>query len=194
MSDAAEKEQAFTLLYQTVVEQDAGKVIEYALPYPKHEFLDWVVQEKDVLLHGSCEQGIQILEMNQANCQSKEFGNLEAVYATSDPILPIFYAIRDVQGVGFRYRVISGVTRRFDSSGKEERTYNFKLHPIDLASKPWAAGAVYLLPKHTFKQGTNDKGQLIEEWVSMVPVVPLAELRVEPSDFPYFDRIRSYGA
>ena len=68
----------------------------------KEEFLKFIVENKNVLLHGSASQDLEVLEPRQANDSVKKSGNKNAVYGITDPVLPIFYAIQDrkkLQGV-----------------------------------------------------------------------------------------------
>lgn len=189
----SEKSSDFNNLFEETIKKGDNRVINYDLPYPKSEFLEYLVKEKRVLLHGSYNKEINMLEPRLANCASKEFGNLKAVYAVEDNILPIFYAIRDVAGVGFKGYISSGCHRYRDDTGQITRKeYHFELHPDDLAKQPWADGMVYILPRDTFVQGHNDNGDLIDEWASEDSVTPLAMLPVSPSDFPYMEDVTSY--
>src|SRR5689334_8395179 len=49
----ARKVLAFEELYQTMLDSAPGHVLDYDLPYPRHEFLRYLVARKHVLLHGS---------------------------------------------------------------------------------------------------------------------------------------------
>ncbi len=160
---------------------------EFTEEYPKHDFLKWAVEEKNVLLHGSNNDNISHLEPRLANCTSKEFGNKEGVYATEDEILPMFYSIKDREK--FKGVARSGTTTRYDN-GQINKEYSFAVTAQTLKNTPWSTGVVYLLPRDTFIQGTNDNGDLIDEWMSEQSIKPLAKLVVSPSDFPYLDKIQ----
>ena len=64
-----------------------------------HELLTYLVLEHDVLLHGSNDTGLEMLEPRPAH----DFGTeLHAVVASDDGIWPVFYAVvsrRRVEGV-----------------------------------------------------------------------------------------------
>lgn len=186
------EELAFKKLRQEILKADGITEISYLLPYPKHNFLKYLVENGQVLLHGSPEKNIDILEPRQANCRSKKFGNLQAVYAVKDPILATFYAIRDVKGHHFKGAIQSGRHVRKENGAIVEKSYRFKLHPDDLAAQPWTAGMVYILPQETFQQGENETGNPIDEWASLAPVRPIAKLPVTPEDFPLLDRVEAY--
>ncbi len=157
---------------------------------PKVDFFRWLVEKKEVLLHGSNNQEITELEPRQANCASKEFGNQSAVYAVSDSVLPIFYAIKDREK--FRGTAKSGF---YESEGdtKSARQYEFAISKGLLKDEPWSNGAVYIVPKHLFTQGHNDEGELINEWACMTPVEPIGKIEVSTKDFPYLNDIKELG-
>lgn len=88
------KRKAFESLSENVLQNKGENIptIEYNLPYPKDEFLKFLTENKNVLLHGSSNQDLEILEPRQANDGVKKSGNKKAVYGVTDPVLPIFYA------------------------------------------------------------------------------------------------------
>ncbi len=181
-----EKSAAFETLYQGMLAQDGG-FVEYSLPYPKYDFLNFLVREKGVLLHGSNQPDIRELEPKQANCKSKKFGNMQAVYATQDSILPLFFAVRDRSKM--RGRTESGYREEY-VDGQQKKTYGFAVSSqAVLNSNPWLDGVVYILPSDSFEQGTDDEGHQIDEFVSRTPVKAIARLRVGPEDFPYLDKV-----
>lgn len=182
----SERNKLFEDIYQEAIAKDGG-FIDYQNPYPKHEFLDFLVREKGVVIHGS-NWDAEELEPRQANCRSKKFGNLEAVYATQNAILPIFYAIKDKEK--FRGVAQSGFGEEMNDSGEVSKGYKFAVDSHMLQLKPWSRGIIYILPRDSFEQGTDDDGNPIDEFVSRTPVKPLAKLSVDPSDFPYLDKIQ----
>jgi|GEM_PF-3757758 len=114
----SEQEQ-FTLLLAEVKNSPSG-FIEYRLGFPKYRFLAYLL-EQGYLLHGSSVEDVETLEPRQANDASKKSGNQVAVYAVSDPILPIFYAIKDRKN-------LLGMTRsgyNIDENGV--KTYRFQI-------------------------------------------------------------------
>lgn len=177
----------FEKLYQKAIAKE-GDFLDYEGPYTKEKFLEFLVQNKNVVLHGSNRESEE-LEPRQANCRSKKFGNLNAVYATEDNILPIFYAIKDKEkwdgpSASGYYKVIEPLTKQVD------KKYEFEIDEKMVKSKPWSDGVIYVLSKKDFDQGVDDKGNLIDEFVSRSPVKPLFRLKVEPKDFPYLNNIK----
>lgn len=162
--------------------------IELSEKVSKVDFLGWLVKEKGFLLHGSNNQEIGTLEPRQANCASKEFGNMKAVYAVEDCVLPTFYAIKD--RVKFKGRARSGYTEV--SYGEETtREYEFAIDKNLVAQNPWSDGAVYVLSRETFVQGHDDEGNPIDEWASEVEVTPVGKIKITTDDFPYFHEIKT---
>jgi hypothetical protein len=186
LSNKQEKVEVFEALYQKLLLAE-GSFLEYNVPYPKVEFLRYLSEKKNLLIHGS-NFDIEKLEPRQANCKSKKFGNLNAVYATEDPILPVFYAIKDKNK--FRGMAISGADIH-SSNGFTETSYIFKVEPEMLAINPWSPGVIYVLSKDSFEQGTDDEGDLIDEWISREEVKQLAKIKVAPEDFPYLADIKT---
>ena len=66
----AEKKLLFDKIYQEALAKE-GNIIEFEGPYSKKEFLDYVVKNYDVVLHGSNNKDIGEFEPRQANCASK---------------------------------------------------------------------------------------------------------------------------
>lgn len=147
------------------------------------DFMIWLSETQNVLFHGSNNQNITELEPRKANCTSKEFGNLKGVYAVSDPILPIFYAIKDTQK--FRGMARSGIL----TTESGDKKYNFEISPELLEINPWSDGAIYILPKEKFRQGKDDYGNKIDEWICEEKIKPIGKILITPEDFPYLDQI-----
>ncbi len=181
---------SFERLYKEAVEEGTGRAIEYALSAPKWQFLCYLCDHKPILLHGSGNPEIQEFEPRKANDVS-EFGDRRAVYAASDGIWAMFFAIVD------RERQVTSLTNscfRVVGPGEESgRYYFFSINEDALPHEPWRSGTVYLLPRAWFEQEPNlqYRGMEIEvdHWASPVAVRPLAKLAVEPADFPFLSQI-----
>jgi hypothetical protein len=140
------------------------------------DFLADQVSGGDVLLHGS---NIKTIVEFEARDQTSYRGNpVRAVFATADPVWPLFFATTDVNRAGSRWNACiqpgssrGDRTRYFFSVGAPTEDY-------------WTDGAVYLLPRHAFVASDEPS-----EWVSPRPVAPLAVVPVAPSDFPFRDRV-----
>lgn len=67
-----------------------GTLSATACPYPLHELLTYLVAERGLLLHGSNDATLEVLEPRPARDFNTE---LPAVVACDDGIWPIFYAV-----------------------------------------------------------------------------------------------------
>ncbi len=160
-----------------------GGDVEYSIDSPKHKFLAYLL-ENGYLLHGSSVEDTEALEPRQANDASKKSGNQKAVYAVSDPILPLFYAIKD------RNRLHGMVRSGYSTDDQGVKTYSFEIDGTLSEKDPWKNGVVYILPKENFVQTTDNQGKSTSEWVSYESVTPAARLRVTPEDFPYLKEVK----
>lgn len=171
-------EKVFEALYQEIINAEDVFTVEAMEGFSKVEFLKFLADKGEFLFHGTNPTEIEELEPRQANCRAKNFGNLSAVYATTDPVLPIYHSV-------FNRKYFSGL----HSCGVTNNEYIFKIDGKFKDEKVWTDGCVYILDKSKFEQGTDDDGELIDEFASTEPVKPLAKMLVEPEDFPYLDEV-----
>jgi hypothetical protein len=140
------------------------------------DFLADQVRGGEVLLHGSNTKTIVEFE---ARDQTSYHGHpVRAVFATTDPVWPLFFATTHVGRAGSRWNACiqpqssrGNRTRYFFSVGAPTEDF-------------WTDGAVYLLPRSAFVPSDEPS-----EWIAPRPVVPLAVVPVAPSDFPFRDRV-----
>src|SRR5690242_11648722 len=88
----AETLAAFERLYAQTVEPGKGAEIAYPLSAPKWQFLRYLAERKNVLIHGTGNPDIAEFEPRQSN-DIEEFGNRRAVYAASDGIWALYFAV-----------------------------------------------------------------------------------------------------
>lgn len=177
-------------LYPSVA-QGRGDWIE-GLPVAAWQFLCWLTDCKGHLLHGTGDPNITCFEPRQSN-DAGEFGNRKAVYAASDGIWPMFFAVVDRE----RYPMTltnAAIRVELPEDWVQESYYYFALTDQVLARQPWREGVVYVLPRTGFEQESPRQvaGATIHtnHWASLEPVRPLARLRVRPGDFPFLGQIR----
>jgi hypothetical protein len=182
---------SFERLFDQALE-NPGAVIHYRLPAPKWQFLCHLCEQKEIVLHGSGETEIAELDPRQSN-DATEFGNRRAIYAASDGIWAMYFAIID------RRRVTSlnnSCYRVIEPSGRSGPYYFFSVNGDALPYNPWRRGMIYVLPRHSFEpQPLQEyRGAVVEiaQWASHVPVKPLAKLAVGPEDFPFLGQIRPH--
>jgi len=151
------------------------------------QFLCALAARRQIAFHGTGDPGIERFEPREP-VDFAPFGQQRAVFATSDPIWAMFYAI--VDRTGYELTLNNGCLV-LDDLG--ESHYYFSVSRQALDRQPWRTGYLYLLPADTFVEqpGATYAGHAahVPQLASPVAVEPFARLRVEPSDFPFLDRI-----
>jgi hypothetical protein len=151
------------------------------------QFLCTLAARRRIAFHGTGDPGIERFEPRQP-VDFAPFGQQRAVFATSDPIWAMFYAIVDRSA--HELTLNNGCLVLDDLA---ESYYYFSVSRQALARQPWRTGYVYLLSAETFVEqpGATYAGHSahIPQLASPVAVEPFARLRIAPSDFPFLDRI-----
>ena len=162
---------------------------------PRWPFLAYLAEHKPVLFHGSGNPSLSKLVPRQAS-DIVEFGNQRAVYAASDGIWPIFYAIleREPQEVS----LLNACFRQVKPDGSfSDPHYFFSIDDQTYLRQPWRTGTIYLLPREGFiaKPISYKRGMTLQimEWASVHEVAPIARLTVGPQDFPFLNQVRSHN-
>jgi hypothetical protein len=185
---------AFDRLLDESIQKGSATAIDYTLSAPKWQFLCYLCEAKDVLLHGSGNPDIQEFEPHQSN-DTQEFGNRQAVYAASDGIWPMYFAIANRDGPVMS--LVNACFRLLQQDGTWSIPYYFfSINDDAFEGNPWRNGTVYILPRATFEQQDPEdfKGipAEIEQWASLVAVKPLARLNIAPDDFPFLSQVRAH--
>jgi hypothetical protein len=152
------------------VDRGTGDELSYAADAPKHAFLRYLLENRPVLLHGTGDPTIAEFEPRRQTDYDGAW--TDAVFATDDPIWPIFFAVvnREVaRSLVNSCSRLNGQSHYYFSIGADPRT-----------NEAWRTGWIYILPRATFRPH-----RVGSEWMSPLAVEPLARLRVEPSDFPF---------
>jgi len=154
-------------------------------------FLCALADRRRFAFHGTGDGEIDSFEPRQP-IDFAPFGDQKAVFATSDPIWAMFYAIVDRD----RYEITlnNGCILLIDPPAPPH--YFFSISRDELPKRPWRTGYVYLLPADTFVEQpagpyAGHTAQ-IPQLASSVPVAPLARLQVSPDDFPFLAQIRGH--
>jgi hypothetical protein len=154
-------------------------------------FLYGLAERRRFAFHGTGDGAIASFEPRQP-IDFAPFGDQKAVFATSDPVWAMFYAIVDRD----RYEITlnNGCILLLDPPGPPH--YFFSISHQELAKQPWRRGYVYLLPADTFveQEGGEYAGYQarIPQLASPVPVTPLARIQIAPDDFPFLGQIRGH--
>jgi hypothetical protein len=188
-----EKQRAFDDVWQAV---PSGDFIDYQLPYPKWQFLSYICESRELVLHGSARKDIDTVEPRQAN-DMRAFSNQQAIYATTDGIWVIYFSILDRQEYPGLSLFNSCLQVRLSADQLSDPLYFFSITHSVLVQEPWCEGAVYILPRQSFKQEASQQVQGMEivfpHWISTSPAYALGRLRVGPDDFPFLSQIHGHN-
>lgn len=158
------------------------------------QFLCGLADRREIAFHGTGDQDIECFEPREP-VDFAPFGQQMAVFATSDPIWAMFYAIVDRD----RYELTlnNGCIMVMDAEGGPGLPYYyFSITRGELPRRPWRTGYVYFLPAESFVEqpaGTYaGHTARIPQLASPVAVTPFARLQVAPNDFPFLAQIRGH--
>jgi len=167
-----------------------SRPLPYHLPQPKWQFLCYAAEERGLALHGSLNGNIDLFEPRQPH-DLNEFGAQLAVYAASDGIWPMYFAIIDRANFS---PILVNASISIEAGGLMSSPYYLfsvdrKIHPL----QPYCSGYIYLLPKETFITQPpivlGDTKIHITQLASLQPVIPIAKIEIEPADFPFLDQM-----
>jgi hypothetical protein len=179
----AGKEADFASLLDEVL-GGSGRLLNYTLPYPKHEFLRYLAAQEMFIFHGSAKADIDEFRTRRTSMELKDKsgrGNVQGIYGTHDGLWPLFFAVVD-RGNGVQYFQ--------NDDGDEVGVYHFSINHEWLDKDPWRSGTLYVLPRKTFRQmPMSAGGGMSNEWVSEVPVKPLVRIAIEPEEFPFLAQV-----
>lgn len=152
--------------------------IDYRMDRPKHEFLSYLVHARGYLLHGTGSPQLEQLRPTRAT--DHDARSLDAVFATSDGIWPLFFATLDRERAGSLWNGCFHVRR----GGVLRRYYFFFTEADPRDERIWRNGAIYVVPREPFV-----RTWIPNEWACPQPVLALAKLAVSPADFPFRSRV-----
>jgi hypothetical protein len=182
---------SFEHLYADQVAPRTGARIDYRLAAPRWQFLCWLADTKDVLLHGSGRADLVEFEPRRP-ADTSEFGGQRAVFASSDGIWALFFAVEDrrVATSLVNASVVAGV------NGVETSLYYFSVNQEALVANAWQVGTVYVLPREGFDRQPDSEWNGVpitsNQWASLGPVRQLASLTVSPDDFPFLRQVNGH--
>ncbi len=179
--------------YYQKITHHPDQSIPYTPPVPKWQFFCYLTEQYSVVLHGSANVSISRFQPRQPDDLSA-FGNQNAVYAASDGIWPMYFAILDRE----RYPMsMSNACIRLVQAGQISVPYYlFSITREALVRKPWRDGMMYILPNNTFvsepSMQVEDAEVRSAQVASLVPVDALARVAISPEDFPFLEQIRGH--
>jgi hypothetical protein len=181
---AQELERALRDALETSVGQPRG--------VPIWAWLSWLCETRGFVAHGTGRDDIEVFEPRQSN-DVGWFGNREAVYASSDGVWAMFFAIMNRPEVPMT--VVNAAIRVHFSSGSDSR-YFFGANRAALQGGAFRDGWVYLLPDERFERepGGEAFGLRYEthHCARLEPIRPAFRVAVRPGDFPFLERIHAY--
>ncbi|CAM3864789.1 hypothetical protein [Deinococcus frigens] len=157
---------------------------------PRWLFLQWLTGQ-GYLLHGSQQGGVTRFEPRTPPDRSPdEFSKRSGVFAASDGLWALMYALRDRTRV---QRILNMALRLAGDTGWSSTQYFLSFAPRENGvvgpRELLAPGFVYVLPRVGFEQMPPyfwpDLAEVLEpHWVSPSAVKPLLCIPVRPADFP----------
>lgn len=176
------KKAAFEALFAETIARGMGSEVIYTLPYPKHEFLRYLVEYKGLFMHGTDRPDIEVLRPKSQSTSTSESGRVHGIYADKDHLRPLYFAVINRRrcpslnnGFFDLHEDGTPVTHE-EEAVLDRRYYKLAINTTSLPRNPWRNGVVYALPPDTF--------EFWEEWTSRVPVQPILRLAVTPEDLP----------
>lgn len=171
-----------------------GGWIDYRSSAPKWQFLSYICQSRNLVLHGSQNVDLEIVEPRKA-LDVKAFSAQEAIYAATDGIWVIYFAIVDRKN--FKLSLFNSCLNvRLSPAQVLGPLYFFSITHSALIQNPWCSGAIYILPRENFEQEPPQQMMGVEiifpHWVSPKPASPVAKLHVEPQDFPFLAQVHGH--
>ena len=169
---------------------DVGAFLREQPRVVRWQFLCNLAARRRIAFHGTGDPHIERFEPREP-VDFAPFGRQRAVFATSDPIWAMFYAIVDRR----RHRLtLNNGCLVLEDTGQAH--YYFSVSRQALGRRPWRTGHLYLLPADTFVEqpGAVYAGRPahVPQLASPSPVTPFARLRVAPRSFPFLGRIRGH--
>ena len=157
-------------------------------------FLCGLADCREIAFHGTGDPEIESFEPREP-IDYAPFGQQKAVFATSDPIWAMFYAI--VDRARYRLTLNNACILLLDAEGRPGPPYYyFSVTRSALQRRPWRTGYVYFLPAESFVEqpaGTYaGHAARVPQLASPVAVAPFARLQVTPDDFPFLAQIRGH--
>ncbi|TSA83903.1 hypothetical protein FNU79_11375 [Deinococcus detaillensis] len=157
---------------------------------PRWLFLQWLA-EQGYLLHGSQQGDITQFEPRTPfDFSPDEFSKRTGVFAASDGIWAMMYALKDRGKVK---RILNLALQFKEAADWSPTVYflSFSLRELSTTTghEPLTSGFVYVLPSAGFEQmpayDWPELGTVLEpHWVNPNPVTPLLCIPVTPADFP----------
>lgn len=186
-----EQRLAFDHLVDSAQQSGPNTLIDYNLPYPKSDFLNYLCDWRGYVLHGSPVHDLDVLQPIRKSGDNNEFGNRQQIFGSPDAIWAMWFAILDKS----KFNRTSNGCVRVGLGAQRIKYYHFELPKSNKENFPFTQGMMYITRASDFP----DKRPYplleyfnaeIEEWGSTNPITPLARIKVDPKDFPYLNQVQ----
>ncbi len=190
---SAQEQAAFDGLLDAALARGPDSLIDYRLPYPKVDFLNYICDWRGYVAHGTPLLDLTMLEPVRLTRDSSEFGDRRQIFCSPDGAWALWFAILDKSKI---HVTENGCVRLGHGAGRL-KYYHFDLPALSKDNPPFTPGMIYIaraedFPEHHPYPLLDWFDAEIEEWGSATPVTPLAKLPVKPEDFPYLDKVQFY--
>jgi hypothetical protein len=146
---------------------------------PAWAFLQYLVDRRGVLLHGSRTAGLAVLRPVSRSGGGTQISDQPGVFAVDHALMAMYFGVVDRSRVPSLSNSLFELTRPDGTPVRGGRGFRLGTDFVALAGRPFVDATVYVLPPDTFSQ--------MGEWTSLVPVRPLASVAVAPGDFPLLE-------
>ncbi len=186
-----EQRLAFDDLLNAALSEGNNALIDYDLPHPKADFLNYICDWRGFVVHGSPMHELETLEPVRKSKDKDEFGNRQQIFCSPDAMWAMWFAILDKD----KFNLTSNGCVRVGSGARRLKYYHFELPKANKENSPFTEGMIYIARAEDFPDKRpfpllDTFNAEVEEWGSTSPVTPLARLKVGPQDFPYFDKVQ----
>lgn len=186
-----ERRIAFDSLFDSARQQGPNMLIEYGLPYPKSDFLNYLCDWRGCAMHGSPLHDLEILQPLRKSRDNNEFGNRQQIFASPDAMWALWFAILDKS----KYDLTNNGCVRVGTGPRRLKYYHFELPKSNRENSPFTEGTMYIGRAEDFPDRRpfpllDFFNAEIEEWGSTKPITPLARIKVKPEDFPYLPLVQ----
>lgn len=123
--------------------------MDYCLAYPKWQYLSYLCARHELVLHGWQDRAIRTLEPRLAR-DVRDFSSQRAIYATTDGIWAMYFAILGRLGFPAMALFNSCLSLRNANGRLSDPLYFFSIIEPARSQSPWCDGMLYILPRRPF--------------------------------------------
>ncbi|SES29129.1 hypothetical protein [Salipaludibacillus aurantiacus] len=182
---SSQAKNVFDDIYYNGVLQAEGQFIDYRSSYPVYQFLNYMIENKDLLVHGSNNSLIERFEPKESTLFNGR--PVKAVFASSDGVWSLFFAVKNRRLYSDSNKSLRNLCYTVPAKKGIRRYYYFSINNEDMLDI-WTKGTIYFFFKNSFIHGG-----IRDEWVCKETVRPIAKLSVKPADFPFLEKTSKHA-